>query len=387
MTWTLPLILLVFAAAARPQVRPSERCYPGLDCSFLAAASPSDTLISLPVAGFRFTQTFVLDGEQGLLWSRDLYAVGDTVNAFKEAYGGNESMSSAYDKVRARASGARIGGVAGWRLATRSELDHLLARLAPATIYAYFRARSVQLPSRSVLGTYDAAGGPENQVPVDGMLYENTAIGRPRGYLGSPERNRFGLWLVRALSPDIDQAQTPVAEPLRQYYEPIEEQWLKPVNVYQVVKREESYERSGSAPSAAMVSTTLALNSRFFARYNLKPLPRGTLVTAEVVMRGRSSSGSPASTVTVQINPASIDTSRSLNDLWTFAGGSRVGTWQMPGAAKLELPEHIMRNVFNANESFYLSFSADFNACEFEIPDVIVRYVLERNVLHSRPLP
>jgi hypothetical protein len=174
---------------------------------------------------------------------------------------------------------------------------------------------------------------------------------------------------------------------LRHYYEPVEEQRLRPVDAFQISKRSETFEVMSQAPAVATVSTTLALNSRFVGRYNLKPLPRGALVSAEVSMRGLSASGAPLPTVLVQIRAGSDQKLTGAKELWSFPDGVDAGIWQMLGNARLELPQHIVRNVFNTGEDFYLAFSANFNSCAFEIPEVIVRYVREPNLLIRRPLP
>jgi hypothetical protein len=135
------------------------------------------------------------------------------------------------------------------------------------------------------------------------------------------------------------------------------------------------------------VATTLALNTRFYARYNLKPLPRGALVSAEVLLRAHSAAGSPIPILTVQINTDLTPNTASPKDLWTFAKGTQVGIWQMPGSARLELPEGMVRNAFNMEGGLYLGFSANVNKCDFEIPELIVRYVRVANLLINRQLP
>lgn len=383
----LSILVLTTMTSGRGETTSTELCYPGLECSSqLTTSSLGDRLISGPVPGFRFTQTFLIDQVQNLLWSRELYAIGDTTQVFKEVYDGNESLAVAYGKVKSRASTAVIGDLGGWRLATANELNSLLEHLAPTTVYAYFRARSVQLPTRSVLGTVDESADPA-RISVDGILYADSCLGRARGHIGDPQLNRYGFWLVKVLSPDIEKAQAPMAEQLRQYFEPVDEQSVRPVNVVQIAKREEEFEPIAPSPAFAIVSTTLALNSRFFARYNLKPLPRGALVSAEVRLRGRSAEGAPIPTVSVRIDAGANQASKNDKALWEFAGGTPVGVWQMPGSARLELPEHIVRNAFNARADFYLGFFANVNKCEFEIPEVIVRYVRESNLLIARQLP
>jgi len=328
----------------------------------------------------------VVDATQDLVWSRNLYAIGDTTKLFKDAYARNESVADAYGKASQRAATAQIGGFSGWRLATQKEVESLLGRMPTATVYAYFRARSVQLPISHVIATFDA-GAPAEHVTVDGMIYDNTAGGRARWGIGSPEINPYGVWLVRGYAGEVEKGTAAVAQPLRQYLEPIEELRLSPANVYQVVKRDEAVELLSMAPkAAAKVSTTPALNTRFYTRYNFKGLPRATLVTAEVQLRGRSSDGAPAPIVKVEVAQGSAQ-SGALRELWAFAKPTPVGIWQMPEAARLELPGHIARNAYNSADDLYLSFAASYNTCEFEIPELIVRYVREQNLLARRQLP
>ena len=375
----LTLLALVNAHA-------QTQCYPGLDCpSEVSQASASTPSLGAPIAGLSYTQAFVLDSAQNLAWSRDLYAIGDTTKLFKDAYARNESMADAYAKAERRAGATQIGGFTGWRLATRKEVESLLARMPPTTVYAYFRARSVQLPIRHVLATFEA-GQTAEQVIVDGMLYDNTSGGRVWGNIGTPELNPYGVWLVRSFSGEIEKSTAAVAQPLRQYLEPIEELRVRPANAYQVVRRDEVFEVLSSDPKVAKVTTTSALNTRFYARYNLKALPRGALVTAEVQLRGRSAYGAPLPIVKVEVGPGASQ-APGPKELWAFANSAPVGIWQMPEAARLELPGHIARNAYNTEADLYLSFAASYNSCEFEIPEMIVRYVRAQNVLATRQLP
>jgi hypothetical protein len=337
------------------------------------------------VGDFRFTPTFVLDGVQNLLWSRDLYALGDTTQLFRDAFDSREPFAAAYARVNERAASLSIGRVSGWRVATQKELDELFRKLLPTTVAAYFRARPARLSTISVLGIVEP-GVAAGTVPVDGMLYSNTSLGRARR-VGPPNTNPYGVWLVRTLSPDIERSFASTADDVRQFLEPVEEQRLLPADVYQVSRQGEAYQLLATPRESASVSTTTTLNSRFYARYNLRPLPRGALVSAEVQMRGRSASGNPPPIVSVQVVQSSIQTVTAPQELWTFANGTAVGIWQMPGNARLEMPEHILRNVYNGGEAILLSFSASYNSCEFEIPEIIVRYVQESNILSRRPLP
>lgn len=368
------------------QARSDTPCFPGLECAQTARTSIGGEIESGPVSGFGFTEHFVLDGPQNLLWSRNLYAIGDTTVAYKIAYAGNESFGSALSKIKATASSASVGGVSGWRLATPAELNTLLERLAPTTIYAYFRPRVPDLPIRSVMGALDYLEE-GTRVVADGMLYSNTSDGRASGHYGGAELNRFGFWMVKSLTPDVERAVARVAEPLRQYYEPVEERRLKPVDVFQLRRRNEVVDADPTRPVSAIVSTTTALNARFVARYNMKPLPRGALVSAEVLMRGLSGNGAPLPTVLVQVIAGAAQKTTAPKDLWALAGSTDAGIWQMLGNARLELPAHIVRNTFNTQEDFYIGFSANFNSCTFQIPEVIVQFVREQNLLVRRQLP
>lgn len=379
-------VVVNVASVANAQTNSSEPCYPGLECASRGSGAQADALESGPVAAFRFNAHVVLDGAQNLIWARNLYVLGDTTVAYKNAYGGNESFSTALSKVKAQAASASAAGLTGWRLATQKELDTLMDRLAPTTIYAYFRPRTPDPPMRSVMGAFDLLEGGQ-RVVVDGVLYSNTSDGRATGNLGGAELNRYGFWLVKSLTPDVERTLAPTTEALREYYEPVEERRLKPVDTFQVRRRDGVFEFDTASAKTASVSTTVAFNTRFYARYDLKPLPRGALVSAEVYMRGLSANGAPLPTVLVQMKPGASQKSADPKELWAFAGGTDAAAWQMLGNARLELPAHISRNAYNTQEDFYLGFSGNVNSCTFQIPEVIIRFVREQNLLIRRQLP
>jgi hypothetical protein len=342
------------------------------------------------VRGYLFTHTFVIDQGRRLLWSRNLYAIGDTTVLFKGYDEGRETLQAAYDRLAPLASAVRIGGLIGWRLATRTELDALFKDLDLPSIYAYFRHRSIEGPrAPGVIGAFSQAV--PQRVLVDGVFYTNTLQRRVALASIPPlaERNPYGTWLVQPLTPQIER-ELVEAEPLLKYFEPIEEQILEPLQVFEVTKRadaDDAFDVPSEPPREALVSTTLRRNTRFYAHYNLKPIPRGALVSAEVVLRGTAYGGEPSPTVTVAVLPGEKLASRTPRSLWNFAGGQRVGIWQMPGNARLELPPLVANNASNTQGELILAFSANVNSCGFEIPTLVVRYVREENLLSRRSLP
>lgn len=220
------------------------------------------------------------------------------------------------------------------------------------------------------------------------MNYANSSLGRVsiREQLGPPDLNAYGLWLVKDLTSDVEGPLQARSEPLHQYLEPIEELNLSPANTYSVVKQQGSLQVENAERPSAIVATTADLNERFYARYNLKGLPRGALVTAEVWMRALSWSGAPTPTIQIELK-ADSDLPSPTISLWKFTGGEVVGVWQPQSRARLELAEHIVRNAYNAGDNLYLAFSADFNTCEFAFPELIIRFVREENLLANRQLP
>ncbi|ACI56870.1 hypothetical protein Rleg2_3603 [Rhizobium leguminosarum bv. trifolii WSM2304] len=380
--------LLTLAAKSDGQQSVPNRCYPGIACPDRAGQSyDSDDVIGPAKPDFGFTQNFVIDGGQNLLWARNLYAVGDTTKLFKDAASGNQSVRDAYSNLSENAHGSTIGGLKGWRLATKSEVDTLLDSLDATTIYAYFRPRVAQIPYRWVFATFDNEVGSQS-IPVDGVDYANTSLGRlPEGRQpGSPELNPYGVWLVKEMTSDVERAMKPIKEPLRQFREPIEERRVKPLATYSVSKTDDLLNLDESSRIVATVVTRRALNSRFYTRYSLRPLPRGALVTAEVPMSALSWSGSPMPTIKVAVRSGS-NQSTSVEQLWEFGGSDTVGVWQPANRARLELPEQVARNAYNVGDDLVLSFSADFNDCQFAAPELIIRYVREANILFLRQLP
>ncbi|MBY5794990.1 hypothetical protein [Rhizobium leguminosarum] len=380
------VVFFLLMVAAKSQ--DSGSCYPGIACPGASTqAAVGDQVVGPIIADFSFNQNFVIDGVQNLVWSRNLYAIGDTTALFKEASAGNQTLRDAFSSVKASAQAAAIGDLTGWRLAKRPEVDALLSTLDPTTIYIYFRARAVQIPYRWVFGAFDG-GDAVQSVPVDGSNYSNTSLGRlPEGQQpGSPNLNPYGFWLVKEMTPEVERAIRPTAEPLRQYREPVEERRLNPVSTYSVLKAADSFAFDEPHQYSGTVSTTSTVNSRYYVRYNLKQLPKGVLVGAEVLMSPLSWSGSPTPTVKIDVMTGSNQLPVPA-DLWAFAAGEAIGVWQPPNRARLELPEQIARNAYNVGDDLFLSFSTDFNSCQFATPELIVRFVQEPNVLFGRQLP
>lgn len=379
------VLFLIYTGAARGQDASQDRCYPGIACG--GEAEQSDGVLGPTKPDFSFTQNFVIDGLQNLIWSRDLYAVGDTTVLFKRSAAGDQSLRDAFSDANAKARSAEIGGLSGWRLAKRDEVNQMLNTLDATTVYVYFRPKSEQIPYRWVFGAFDD-GDAVKAVAVDGSNYANTSLGRlPNGQQpGSPELNPYGLWLVREMTPDVEQTIRPLAEELHQYREPVDEQRLKPVSTYSVTKTTNSFDLVPASESVATVSATRTLNSRFYGRYNLKQLPRGALVSAEVLMAPLSWSGSPTPTIKIDVTPGS-DALDQAADLWALKRGESVGVWQPPNRARLELPEQIARNAFNVGDDLLFSFAADYNSCQFSPPELIIRFVREENVLFGKQLP
>jgi hypothetical protein len=389
-------VTVVFIAAvvastdvAKSEDGPSRSCYPGIACpETVAQAKVADQVVGPTIPDFSFNQNFVVDGVQNLVWSRNLYAIGDTTSLFKDASTGDQPLREAFSKVTASAKAAAIGNLTGWRLAKRQEVDALLGTLDPTTVYVYFRARARQLPYRWVFATFDDGDAVES-IPVDGSNYSNTSLGRlPKERRpGSAYLNPYGLWLVKEMTAEVERAIRPTAEPLRQYSEPVEEQRLSPANTYLVVKTADTFSLNKDYQYAATVSTTRLLNNRFYTRYNLKPLPRGAFVSAEVLMNPITWSGSPTPTVKIDLKTGSSQLPSEPADFWAFSAGETIGIWQPPNRARLELPEHIARNAYNVGSDLFLGFSTDFNTCQFSAPNLIVRFVRDQNVLFNRRLP
>ena len=88
-------VVATVASVANAQTNSSEPCYPGLECASRGSVAQAAALESGPVAAFRFNAQVVLDGAQNLIWARNLYVLGDTTVAYKNAYGGNESFTTA----------------------------------------------------------------------------------------------------------------------------------------------------------------------------------------------------------------------------------------------------------------------------------------------------
>ncbi|TBC68718.1 hypothetical protein [Rhizobium ruizarguesonis] len=338
-------------------------------------------------ADFSFTQHFVIDGVQNLVWSRDLYAIGDTTSVFKKAAAGDQSLAQAFSDARARAAAIELGGLGGWRLAKREEVDGVLNALDPTTVYMYFRPRTKQIPYRWVFATFDDGNEP-SAVSIDGENYANTSLGRYPGgqQAGSPELNPYGVWLVKDMSAEVEEKLRPTLEPLRVYTESVDEQRLKPVSTYTVSKAESSFDFLSPAKGSAAVSATRSLNNRYFARYNLKSLPKGVLVGAEVLMAPMSWSGAPTPTIKIDMKSAA-GASEQAEELWKFNESDFVGVWQPPNRARLELPEQVARNAYNVGDDLLLSFAADFNNCQFFVPELVVRFVEQENVLFGKPIP
>lgn len=382
-------VAIFLVGAAKSQDTPSGSCYPGISCPGVnTQASIVDQVAVSAIPDFSFNQTFVIDGIQNLVWSRNLYVIGDTTTLFKEAAAGNQTLQQAFSRVNMNANAATIGELTGWRLAKRTEVDILLSTLDPTTVYAYFRARARQIPYRWVFGTFDD-GDAVQSISIDGSDYANTSLGRlAKGRQpGSPELNPYGLWLVKELTPQVEYAIRPTAEPLRRYREPVEEQRLSPVGTYSVRKTADSFDLNGALQYSGTVSTTRMVNSRFYARYNLKQLPKGALVSAEVLMSPLSWSGSPTPTVKIEIKKTESNQPPAPADLWAFAAADAINVWQPHNRARLDLPEQLARNAYNVGDALLLGLSADFNTCQFSTPELIVRFVREHNILYRGQLP
>jgi len=286
------LLTLIFAGVNSYSAE--APCYPGLDCG--ALREPGQTAVPLvgdALPGFRFTQNFVLDGAQNLVWARDLFAAGNTMQRFAEAYGGRETFSTAYSRMRSDISQLKLGAIAGWRLATQAEVDRLMERLSPPTIYAYFRPRASGLPTRNVVGVLEP-GANNDSVKAAGVLYSNSLLGRakPRDVAGA-QLNPYGFWIVRDITRQVEQTEGLRAEGLLQYFEPVETMRVQPIGMFRAHKSANGVDISDGLTESVALSVKPTEEIRSITLYNLRPIPRGALVSAEVAMRGLSASGSP----------------------------------------------------------------------------------------------
>ena len=372
---------MAIALSAAIAAEKAQECYPGLACGGRGSSGQATARIN---TSFRFTHDTIVDVNQKLLWARNLYALGDSRDLFRELYNGNRNANFAYDEVESKASASKVAGFAGWRLAKAIELDGLFLALEPTSVYAYFRPPIAKWGSESVIGVVRPRSI-VGSVEVDGVIYDNIFRGRARHGLGGPDKNAYGTWLVRSLSPTELAAVVTASEALVEAVEPVTEVAIEPVEVFQPTKAEGGVVL-GPASGVASVYVRDGKDSRFVARYNLGTLPPGELASMEVLMRGLSGSGEPMTTVTLFAREGTAATPSS-SALWSFEGSTKVGVWQMTSNARFEVPRHIGQNAFNSRQSIVLSFSANFNECSFEIPHLIVRYVAEAHVLRKRQFP
>lgn len=383
-TVLLLLILLVQSAYAQT----SAECYPGLICPAAPNTTFAPRLTGDAISGLSATPNFVVDTANGLVWSRELFALGTTKDRFSAAYMGVETYVHAYKKVRQDAQAQVIGGAAGWRLATSSEVDALMARMAPATLYLYFRThRAIAGPS-NVIGAMEPAPN-LYQVPCRGVQHANTIqgpYGVPGRPLGLPEINTYGFWLVQPLAPALDAA-TRAAVPLREIFEPVEEFVLSPLETFQPKRTGSAFEMVASSDGVALVDSTRGAQTRFVALYNFKPAPRGALVSMELLVNGLESSGAPAPLVEVSIRTQDRADLSSPEDLWNCGDAAPVGVWRFPNSVKLMLPDPPIGNAYRGEELLYACFIADYNTVRFQWPPMIIRYVREANVLTNRESP
>lgn len=381
MTGVSLAMVVVMTLVSAIAVERMQDCYPGLACEGRGASGRERARVN---GRFRFTHDTVVDVSEKHLWARNIYALGDSTELFREAFNGNRSAAATYDEVESKASRLKIAGLTGWRLAKATDLDGLFLAMESTSIYAYFRPPLAKAGSDSVIGIVKPQSS-VGSVEVDGVIYDNVYRGRARRGLGGPDKNAYGVWLVRSLSASELVAAVARSEAFVEAVEPVTEIALDPVEAVQVT-RSDGEVVLGRASEVASVSVRNGKDSRLVTRYNFGTLPPGELVSLEVVMRGGSGSGEPLTTVSLFARQGSAE-SKAAEGLWSVEGSTKVGVWQMTSSAKLEVPRHIGQNAFNSRESLVLTFTANFNECSFEVPQLVVRYVAQAQVLRRRQFP
>lgn len=382
---TTLLLMLVLMQSAYAQ---TSDCYPGLSCPTTPSARAAPQLTGDVISGLASTPHFVVDTINGLVWSRELFALGTTEERFSAAYSGKETYARAFEKVRRDAQAQAIGGLTGWRLATSTEVDSLMSKMAPATLYMYFRThRTIAGPS-NVIGAMEPAGS-SPQIPSRGVQHSNIIRGpfSTSGHgLGLPEINTYGFWLVQPITPALASVVNS-AVPAREIFEPIEEFVLTSLETFQPKRKGAAFEAVAPVDGTALVDSTGGAQTRFVALYSFKPAPRGALAGMELLMEGLAASGTPMPLVEISIRARDRADLTSPEDLWKCGDAEPVGVWRFPNSVKLTLPDPPVGNAYRGEGFLYACFMVDYNTVHFRPPPLTIRYVRDTNVLTSRVSP
>ena len=355
-----PAAAAAMVAAARPAPKPTERA---------GVADGTPTTLSA-------SEETIFDASTGLLWVRDINRLGDTPEVFSKAVAGTTSVKGSLLELKQKLADLSIGGYRSWRLAKRADLESL-EKLDPATVFTAFR-RSKGRP-QDLFGLYEPSDG---SVRIWGYQYQNTLVG-PVGFgAGDPLLNRYGVWLVTG----------PLASPLtggtaiREVREPVVEQVLEPIRGSLLSKAP-----NGPVAASELGSDSLAESGNLQGlrqtvyEFALKPLAGNAFVRAEVILQGAMASGlEPMLEVSIYKGDGVIGA--ELFSTTSVATGDAL-KWPFSSRSRLELPSHLVRNLFNGGEILGLRFRyvGQQGSVHFLRPRVLVSYVRAADLLSRRP--
>ena len=318
----------------------------------------------------------IFDASTGLLWVRDVNRLGSTPEIFKKVTAGAASMKGALLELKQSLINLSIGGYRNWRLATRSELSSL-EKLSPATVFTAFR-RSKGRP-HDLFGLYEPTDG---TFGIWGYQYQNTLVG-PVGFgAGDPMLNRFGVWLVTGPLP------SPVSggSPIQELREPVVEQLLEPIRGGLLSRAADGAVRSSELSSDSLAeSGNLQDVRQTVYEFALKPLAGNAFVRAEILLQGAMASGvDPVLEVSVYKGDGVIVPSLFSSTPATSGDALR---WFFSSRSRLELPSHLVRNLFTGGEILGLRFryAGPNGSIHLVRPLVVISYVRAADLLSRRP--
>jgi hypothetical protein len=315
------------------------------------------------------------DTRTGLIWARNLAALGTTLTLFAKAASGNGTRESDFEALKQRVSQLRLGDISSWRLATRQELETLSEAGRGSLFFSFERSQD---GCRNLAGIFDSR---TSRPAVWGYQQQNVLVGPIEWGWGDLTINSYGVWLVSGPS-----AQIPLdMEVVYEVQEQRVQQTLSPVISGFLLRSENAISSSPLTEESLRIGNLELGEQRAVFEYSLQPISNGEFVRVEIVLEAQATGGVDP---IVKISPYAADGVLRAEsfEVPALMPESFTTKWFPPLRAQLEIPIDAVRSIARAGKllGLQLRFIGTRGVVQLPAPKLAITYVPKENLITSR---